>query len=294
MERFHDGAGTCMAKECAVCGESFQTNLPIQITCGKKCSRARRAERVLKRNSMYRYGVFPAPEKPERECDTCGKKFVPARPMYVSCGKECARIRNRTRMRSRAVMVSKTRSFRRNSALKKTCAVCGDQFQPRSGIQVTCGNECSKERRRTANRKRKRKDNAANLALKKECAVCGDQFQPRNVRHITCGGACARIRNRVKMRDSERRIVGRAPPAERECAWCHGMFKPRTANQIVCGKKCSHDRVAHKAKEWFRAHYGLRPLLEIKCGWCGGRFQTRRSGMLYCGMKCSNKKKMGE
>ena len=287
MKQFLNGVGAGRIKECVVCGESFQTNRPKHITCGKKCSRARKTEIKLKLNRLHRYGGFSVPEKPEMECDTCGKKFVPARPMHVSCSTECAGIRSRVNIRERSRAITKMCSPKRHLA-KRECAVCGKKFQPKRVTQVACGVECAKERSRAAQKKYRINPNGANLA-KRECAVCGKKFQPKSVLHVTCSPACSKIRRSNITRDRVRKFMACAPVEERECVWCHGMFKPRSAIQIVCCKECRHDRIVHKAKEWFRTHYGLRPLREVKCGWCGDQFQTNHAYMMYCGKECRSK-----
>ncbi|MCI8336959.1 MAG: hypothetical protein HFI72_07395 [Peptococcaceae bacterium] len=70
-----------MLKTCIVCGKEFETNRPNQVTCGKRCRRARMIERSRKYRQEH--------QKEKLICLSCGKEFKGNKGQKY-CSRGCA------------------------------------------------------------------------------------------------------------------------------------------------------------------------------------------------------------
>ena len=70
----------------------------------------------------------------ERTCVICGKKFMAAREIRLTCSYECKKVRDK--------QVTQAHHVKRLEE-ERTCPICGTKFRS-SGVQVYCSNECRK------------------------------------------------------------------------------------------------------------------------------------------------------
>lgn len=80
-----------MLKTCVVCGKVFETNRPNQITCGKRCRRARNIESRRKYRQTH--------QKEKLICLSCGKEFEGNKGRKY-CNRSCANRENNKNKKS--------------------------------------------------------------------------------------------------------------------------------------------------------------------------------------------------
>ena len=81
-------------------------------------------------------------ERGERECECCGKPFVPSKRRFT-CSPECQAVREKGHRQSWADARRKLGPF----WLWRECSECERRFKPRSGPQRTCSKKCAKTRK---------------------------------------------------------------------------------------------------------------------------------------------------
>lgn len=123
----------------------------------------------------YRAGIDPF-----KECERCGKKFMPTANAAKFCGEFCSAESKRERSLGfdRAVRAKKR-------ADGKQCDVCSERFIPRIGMEKFCSDRC-----RLVHQK------PFLAGMVKKCAECGISFSPRHWTIVVCGNSCRLAANR--------------------------------------------------------------------------------------------------
>lgn len=80
-----------MLKTCVVCGKEFETNRPNQVTCGKRCRRARNIESSREYRQTH--------QKEKLICLSCGKEFEGDKGRKY-CNRSCANRENNKNKKS--------------------------------------------------------------------------------------------------------------------------------------------------------------------------------------------------
>ena len=111
---------------------------------------------------------------------------------------------------------------RHEKKYKKTCPICGREFETRKILQVYCSNACAAAKRSEETRP------------VKICLSCGKEFKPRKGnRQKYCSNKC-------------RYAAWRFHPkfmAEKNCVVCGKKFKPRKRGQKYCSRGCYYAAV---------------------------------------------------
>lgn len=135
--------------------------------------------------------------------------------------------------------------FKRN----KPCAVCGVLFPP-AGAAITCGPECSAERKR----QRERAWFAANPERKRAQSRGWAKRNPEKARASERAWYAAN-REKVEQKARARYAAKLKKRAAIECVVCGELFKPRTCTN-TCGLVCRAERrKAHNSSKYARAYY---------------------------------------
>lgn len=83
------------------------------------------------------------------KCRICGKEFIPANKKTQLCSEECRK--ENKKLHARKQNAEKTAERReKNSALTRTCVICGKEFSVKNWNQKMCSKECVLEHRRKA------------------------------------------------------------------------------------------------------------------------------------------------
>lgn len=134
----------------------------------------------------------------------------------------------------------------------KNCRVCGEEFQPRNGMQAYCSPVCVRE----------------SETFRGECEWCGRAFETRKQAKPTrfCGVKCS-SQATAKQRASTLRH-------ERQLAMCEQCGEPITSKRArrFCSRVCS-GKAARKGRKqvWTPGHWGLLKKGEASCRNCGVR-----------------------
>ena len=93
----------------------------------------------------------------EAKCVICGKIFIAGARNAKYCSNECKITAERERAREREKKGSNFHSDYNLEYPPKICVICGKEFVPRSPMQKTCSEECSKENRYLTRKRRRMK-----------------------------------------------------------------------------------------------------------------------------------------
>lgn len=109
------------SKICPVCGKSFETSRSTQIYCGTHCKKLAN-QKIIKSNVVV------------KKCIVCGKSFETNKPTLIkTCSKECSYLHHLNICNNHKTARSK---------IKKTCPVCGVEFEPYRKSQIYCSIIC--------------------------------------------------------------------------------------------------------------------------------------------------------
>lgn len=106
-----------MTRICLTCGKEFSplSNLDVSKNCGAECKAIYRG--------MYGHGHrVVAIVLPSKQCEICGKEFIPRCHTTVSCGRKCATVRRKKevkRWQADHVGERQQRDYNRQSKLKR-------------------------------------------------------------------------------------------------------------------------------------------------------------------------------
>lgn len=165
-----------------------------------------------------------------RECEYCGKEFVPKQSRSKYCSREC--------------QVKGFHASRPKGETKK-CKWCGKEFfAPHKGIKY-CSPLCkmkAADEQRTISAEQKKQ-------VKKpiKCKHCGAEFIPRHKRQIFCCEQCGyeyRYEHTPKKESKGIREYN-----SRICAICGKEFVPSNSIQKYCSKECSRKAQYSKNKK---------------------------------------------
>lgn len=154
-----------MEQNCRHCGckiefgvGSPKTKIYCSVRCGKLASQKRRLAKIRNKRIELGMRVYQKGEnkiqtdKAVRFCKVCGKILPSNKSKY--CSMECLKKRRR-----------------KLNLQKRTCIICGNEFQQKRESQKICGEyEC-----RLGLEKLKRKDNPKKTKVIK-CSICGKEF----------------------------------------------------------------------------------------------------------------------
>lgn len=154
---------------------------------------------------------------------------------------------------------------------KRTCLICGKEFETKYHAQVYCqSEECQKERKRRNDKKQYEKEKAKNreeIGLLK-CEICGKEFYPYNRLQKSCSEEC---RAQLKARKSKRYKV-KNPDKIRE--YNHAKYQKRKAANlcVTCRKPLTAEDAGHahcaKCRESLRENSRLNREFWKKLGLC--------------------------
>jgi len=141
----------------------------------------------------------------------------------------------------------------------RKCVICGDMFHLLlSGSQITCGNECSRQRKRQVSNARRQADKGG--PTRKPCVICGDVFVVWGSQK-TCGKKCAhsltKLYRKTWKRDPEKNKANRKTWLEKpeNIARMCELRRQKKIRQEERAKKREHDRQERKAEaELARLH----------------------------------------
>ena len=174
---------TIFSKTCELCGESFETRLPRQKYCSKKC-RMTMADVERKKKKVYKAG-------PGTVCLYCGKIIGLDRVNNTTyCSDECVykarKQRDRNRIRAQ------------NPIGARNCEYCGAPFMPKHKHQKYCSGDCSN--RVHYERARLKREQELSTPKIKKCGWCGKDFESYHSRKKYCSEECAYEANKANGR----------------------------------------------------------------------------------------------
>lgn len=86
----------------------------------------------------------------------------------------------------------------------RVCPECGAEFQPRTGSQVCCSDECRAARHQRIDRECRRRARGADFDRSpRVCLECGAAFEPRRKNQVCCCAACAKVRAHRQAADAQ-------------------------------------------------------------------------------------------
>ena len=109
----------------------------------------------------------------------------------------------------------------------KQCVTCGENFEPNSSMQKTCGKKCALERKRYTQRMthaRIRSGGPVQIVVREKriCKCCGQEFNTANKNRVSCSQAC------MEVLIAQRHQSQKAPPREKRPipTWIRSSDKP--------------------------------------------------------------------
>lgn len=148
-------------KVCPVCGRDYY-GTHGRVYCSPECkmeSGIKTGPKKKKTRTIY-----------ERNCETCGVKFVTTNKENKFCSDECW----------------STAMEKRKTPREKTCIQCGKLFETTSSWATICSEECRVERNRTRVREAYRHRNC-------KCEKCGKMFYSGLEGNTICNKCAAEI-----------------------------------------------------------------------------------------------------
>lgn len=73
---------------------------------------------------------------------------------------------------------------------KKTCQMCGKEFETQKKNQVYCSQKCQQKARQIRIKEAAKEENTDNKLPTAKCKMCGRVFAQRNKNHIFCSKKC--------------------------------------------------------------------------------------------------------
>lgn len=126
-------------KECAVCGNAFNTFREVQVTCLSDCAK--------KYHQRFR---GRKPPKEPKACDVCGIVFIPRWDSQATCGNEQCK-REHKKAYNAKVNLEKSKNKKIVNYILTECKFCGDVFYADERVgQKYCSKECA---RRASNKR---------------------------------------------------------------------------------------------------------------------------------------------
>jgi len=179
----------------------------------------------------------------------------------------------------------------------KNCIICGEEFIPHNGRQLTCSNECSITHRRVLNLRNKHKNYKYKPKPKtsKNCIICGKEFIPKHGCTKTCSEEC----KRKQVKKYGEKYLKHFDPIN--CPYCGVEFIPKLPHQKCCCEK--HGRLyqgkvyrsSEEGKEKQKKERNIRTQKEREkrgykvCGICGKQFLNSKKYPKYCSDECKEK-----
>lgn len=205
--------------------------------------------------------------------------------------------------------------------MKKTCELCGKEFETNLPHKKYCSLECYHEAHLISESLRRRQNGARALEVK-ECAFCGKEFQQRASNQKYCSIECS---NKAQ---NKRHVFGLVTPCKvvqcafcgkefqqkvphqkycsencraaaytprtgkvkfdkKICPVCGKEFEPHHVNQIYCNAGCQERRAKERAKEWRRDVLKKLEFTRV-CKVCGKEFVTNGPDVSHCSRKCAD------
>jgi predicted nucleic acid-binding Zn ribbon protein len=137
--------------------------------------------------------VFNGEVMPVKQCEICGADFNRT-ANQKTCGQRCSDALRSQRIANLPKVCRKPKY--------RTCVICGATFRLlTSGSEITCGKECSLERKRQTTNIRQRAKRGT--TSHRNCVICGELFEVWGTQK-TCGAECGRTLTRQTNRKRNR------------------------------------------------------------------------------------------
>lgn len=148
----------------------------------------------IRNKSLFIALVFNGEVMPIKQCAICGDDFNRT-ANQKTCGRKCSDALRSQRIENLPKV--------RRKPKYRTCVICGAMFRLlTSGSQITCGNECSRERKRQVSNAREQAEHER--PTRKPCVICGELFVVWGTQK-TCGKTCsARLGKRATRKRYQR------------------------------------------------------------------------------------------
>lgn len=170
---------------------------------------------------------------------------------------------------------------------KRTCPVCGKEFETAKLRKTYCSIDCRKIQQRKDRWNRKDRKSGPGMP----CEYCGATIpEDRNGRTKYCSDRCKE--KMILQRRAEKRRAAR-PVFHKECKYCKKPFETEFSFQVYCSDQCQQR--AHYERKRLSKEIELSKMKKKVCPVCGKEFETATASRKYCGNPCAfeAKKKRG-